>query len=178
MYVALLVFIAVDAVLLVVTAAAGVTLDGREAVLQHFTLGLGTSIFTCFIHCLSMFYLIGTGKDVRDAVEEHPALAQKYVPLTRELKRRVFPLACLASALIILTALMGGEVHSRIIRPDGSVLLRDVPGWWVHAVVVVFALVANALAFRAEVRAAVDNRRAIEEINRTLAATDASPAAR
>ena len=169
LYIALLILIVIDALLLFGTAAAGLLLDGREAMMSHFILGLTAACTTCFIHCLVMFYLIGTGKDVRDAVEDHEELFAKYVPLTRALKRRVFPFACLAVASIVLAALLGGEVHSRIIVADGSLRLRGVAGWWVHGSVVAVALLLNGYAFWAEWHAARANRGAIEAINAALA---------
>ena len=165
----LLTLILADAALLAYTAAVGLTLDGREAMGQHYILGLSAAMLTCFIHVLVMFYLIGTGKDIRDAVEDIPELDEKFRPLTSDLKRRVFPPACLSVALIIFATLMGGEVHSRLIAQFsriGELPFRGVTAWWLHGAIVLVALVVNAWGFYAELSVAKANRAAIEEINR------------
>ena len=175
LYVVLIVLIAVDAVVLCLGAALGTTLDGRETVLLHFNMGLLGAMLTCFIHILVLFYFIGTGKDIRDAIDSDPELKKRYLPWTREQKRRVFPPACLAISLMIVATLMGGEIHSRLIAYDAGVTLpfRQLPAWWVHLFFVVVALLASGYAFYAEVVAVKENRRAIQDINRTLDRTSA-----
>ena len=88
LYRALLVLIIIDAALLAWTAAVGATLgeaaSPREAMLDHFKLGLLSSSLTCFIHVLCLFYLIGTGKDVRVAVEEHEEESTRLQFLTEQ----------------------------------------------------------------------------------------------
>lgn len=152
------------------TSVGGVGLEGRETMMMHFKLGIVTAILTCFIHVLALFYFIGTGKDIRDAVEGHAELRERFVPWTRLQKRRVFPPACLAITLVIVATLLGGEVHSRVLGAGGGVALpfREVPGWWVHLVVVACALVVNLYAFVREFLAVRENRRGIEAINRAL----------
>ena len=170
LYVVLIVLIALDAVVLCLTAALGVTLDGREAVLLHFNMGLLAAMLTCFIHILVLFYFIGTGKDIREAIESDPELKKRYLPWTREQKRHVFPPACLALSLMIIATLMGGEIHSRLIAYDAGVTLpfRQLSAWWVHLFFVAAALLASGFAFYAEVVAVKENRRGIEDINSTL----------
>ncbi len=172
LYRVLIVLVMMAIGLIVFTTAQGLILDGREAMLLHFMLGLLTSSFTCFIHVLVLFYLIGTGKDIRDAVEDHEDLRERFVPWTRQQKRRVFPAACLAIVLMILATLMGGEVHSRVIAQGGgaTLLFRGVTAWWVHGLLAAAAILANGWAFYAEVATARENRRAIEELNAALAA--------
>jgi len=145
--------------------------------MTHFVLGTATAILCTFVHVLIMFYLIGTGIDIREAVKDDASLSDRFVPLTREFKRRVFPLATLSTAFIVLAALMGGEVHSRIIPrvSDGLFPVREVAAWWIHGAVVLLAVVLNATAFVAELRVARDNRAVIDEINRVLG--DAAPTA-
>lgn len=169
-YRALLVLIFLDLLLLGFTATLGITLDGREALLRHFSMGLLSSSFTCFIHVLCLFYLIGTGKDVRNAIEDHEDLRARFLPWTRVQKRRVFPPACFAIALIIVATLMGGEVHSRILAVDGgqTLPLRGVTAWWIHLLLVILALATSGWAFWAEVTTLKENRRGIEELNREL----------
>ena len=178
MHIALLALILSDVVLLGWTAAAGLGLDPavdsvRGNLMRHWTLGLGSTVLTCFIHCLVMFYLIGSGKDIREAVEDDPALLARWVPETKRLKKRTFPAATFAILLMIVAALAGGEVHSRVIRPDGPPFIRQVGGWWVHGAIVAVALLVNLWAFWAEIGAARTNRRMIRDINCELAEREA-----
>jgi len=174
LYFIIIILVALDGLILAATAAVGMTLDGKPAMDLHFKLGLLASFFTCFIHVLVLFYFIGTGKDIRDAVEDHPELAARFVPWTRAQKRRVFPPACFSLTFIILATLLGGEVHSRILAAGGGTALpfRGVTAWWIHLVAVVAALISSAFAFYTEIAAVRDNRRAIEELNEALTAIE------
>ena len=171
MYPVLLTLILLDALLIAVEVTLGITLTGPRDVNRHYLLGLLVSMFTCFIHCLVLFYLIGTGKDIRDAVEDHSDLAEEYFPWTNYQKRRAFPPACFALALMVFAALMGGEVHSRLLGAmvDDVLPLRGVSAWWVHLVAVVAAVLTSAYAFVVELAVVRDNRAAIGRINAELA---------
>ncbi|HVR76209.1 MAG TPA: hypothetical protein VMT52_17900 [Planctomycetota bacterium] len=174
LYFVIIFLVALDGLILAATAAVGFTLDGKPAMDLHFKLGLLASFLTCFIHVLVIFYFIGTGKDIRDAVEDHPQLAKRYVPWTRTQKRRVFPPACFSLTFIILATLLGGEVHSRILAAGGGTALpfRGVTGWWIHLVLVIAALLSSGFAFYIEILAVRDNRRVIDKLNEALAARE------
>ena len=167
----------IDCALIAFTSFLGITLsftEGTEGMTRHLLMGLFSAMLTCFIHVLVMFYLIGTGKDIRDAIEDHGELKERFVPLTRQLKSRAFPVATLGISLVIIAVLMGGEVHSRIIRPTGELPFRAVTAWWVHLVFVVAAVASNVGAFCVELRVVKENRASIDEINRVLRAADES----
>ena len=174
MYIALLALMTASGVLLAVTFTLGLTLDGQDALYSHFLLGFSSVVTNCFVHVLAMFYLIGTGVDIREAVEEDAELTAKFVPLTRQFKRRLFPPATLSIAFVILAALLGGEVHSRIVDnyigagQSGPMAIRELTGWWVHGLVVLIALAVQAWAFVTEVRVVRENRAVILEINAAL----------
>ena len=164
----LLTLILFDAAALVYAMALGLGLSDAVSVREHLLAGMLASVLIIFTHVLVIFYLIGTGMDIREAVEEDDALVKKYVLLTRRLKKEVFPLACFAILLIIVASLLGAEVHSRLIPAPGAEValpLRQVGGWWVHLAFSLLALCVNAAAFVAEFRAGRKNRGAIEEIN-------------
>jgi H+/gluconate symporter-like permease len=170
LYAVLLVFIALDGAFIAFTATMGLTLGDSASIYRHYLAGMLTAMLTCFIHVLVLFYLIGTGKDIRDAVEDEPDLKERYVPWTRAQKRCVFPPACFAIALIVVAALMGGEIHSRILAAGGGETfpIRSLTGWWVHLLFVVLAVVTTGYAFTAEVRTVKENRRGILELNAEL----------
>ena len=164
----LLTLILFDAAALVYALALGLGLSDAVSVREHLLAGMLASVLIIFTHVLVIFYLIGTGMDIREAVEEDDSLAKKYVDFTRRLKKKVFPLACSAILLIIVASLLGAEVHSRLIPAPGAeavLPLRQVGGWWVHLAFSLLALCVNAAAFVAEFRAVRKNRGAIEEIN-------------
>ena len=164
----LLTLILFDAAALVYAMALGLGLSDAVSVREHLLAGMLASVLIIFTHVLVIFYLIGTGMYIREAVEEDDALVKKYVLLTRRLKKEVFPLACFAILLIIVASLLGAEVHSRLIPAPGAEValpLRQVGGWWVHLAFSLLALCVNAAAFVAEFRAVRKNRGAIEEIN-------------
>ena len=170
MYPVLLTLIVLDVLLIAVEVAFGITLERPEDVNRHYLLGLLVSMYTCFIHCLVLFYLIGTGKDIRDAVEDHKDLAAEYFPWTNRQKRRAFPPACFALALMVFAALMGGEVHSRLLGglSDGQLPLRGIALWWIHLMAVVAAVALSGYAFVVELAVVRANRDAIDRINAEL----------
>ena len=176
MYRVLQVLVVLDIVLLAVGVALGAEVHSTETMGRHFLVGLFITIFTCFIHCLVLFYLIGTGTDIREAVQGHDGLREEYVPWTRRQKRRAFPPACFAIAFMILAALLGGEVHSRLlggISEDGVLPFRDIPFWWIHVAALAVAILLSLYAFWVELSVVRENRRAIDAINLELARREA-----
>jgi amino acid transporter len=158
MYPVLLAFIAIDSLLIALAVTLGSTLTTALEVNRHYLLGLLVSTLTCFIHCLVLFYLIGTGSDVRRQ------------------KVRAFPAACFAIVFMVLAVLMGGEVHSRLIAAaaGADLPLRGVPFWWVHLVLVAAAVLSSAHAFRVELEVVKENRRGILALNEELQRRQAS----
>ena len=166
----LLTLVLFNAVALIYALVLGLGLDDAVSIRDHLMAGMLASVLIIFTHVLIIFYLIGTGMDIREAVEEDEELSKKFIPLTRQLKKQVFPWACFSILLIIVAALLGAEVHSRLIPGPGGeagapMPLRQVGGWWVHLVFSLLALGMNAFAFIAEFRAVKRNRGVIEEIN-------------
>lgn len=166
----LLTLIFFDVAALIYATVLGLGLSDGASVFDHLLAGMLASFLVIFTHVLIIFYLIGTGMDIREAVEEDEDLSKKYLVLTRRLKKQVFPWACFAILLIIVASLLGAEVHSRLISSPGgeggaSLRLRQVGGWWVHLVFASLALGINGIAFAAEFRAVKKNREAIDEIN-------------
>lgn len=170
LYAVLTVLMAIDVVFIAATAVMGLGLADEASMMRHYVAGMLTSMVTCFIHVLVLFYLIGTGKDIREAVADDPGLKERYWPWTRRQKRRAFPPACFALVFMIVATLMGGEVHSRLLAVDGGATLpfRGISGWWVHAALVVAAVLVTGYAFVVEVAVVRENRRAIQEINADL----------
>ena len=108
-----------------------------------------------------MFYLIGTGKAIKDAVRENgldPALIEE----TKRFKNASYPSLMLAMGLVMATFILGGGVAT------GSV-----PAW-VHHVLFYLAVLVQLYALRIEWRVLGENERLMADVDRRLA-TAASP---
>jgi len=124
---------------------------------RHVLVGLASSLLLLFSHCWIMFYLIGTGKAIKEAVQEHgldPAFAEE----TKRFKNLSYPWLMLAMALVMATFILGGGVAT------GSI-----PSW-VHHVLFYAALLAQGYALWIEWRVLGDNERLMAAVDRRLAA--------
>src|SRR4030095_3384940 len=75
----------------------------------HVLVGLASSLLLLFSHCWIMFYLIGTGKAIKDAVRDNgldPAFAEE----TKRFKNASYPSMMLAMVLVMATCVLGGGV--------------------------------------------------------------------
>lgn len=163
--------IVVDSLAFIATALLGIFLESPESMRIHFACGLMTTILVAFSHLLVMFYLIGTEGDIKEALGERPDLLPTWVPKVKALKWRSYPATGAAVLLTILAALLGGEVHSRILveaSVDVNPPVREVPFWWSHLLFVILALVANVFAFARALDVARENRRIIDQLNDIL----------
>ena len=126
-----------------------------DEVIQHTALGFFFTMITLLAHSMTMFYLIGKGRAIRDAVTEG-GLTTDAVARVSALRGPVFKLATVAIALTMVTAIFGGGVDTGVI-PAGF-----------HAMLAVLAIVANVVALRAIVAAFNTSSRIVDEVNRDL----------
>ncbi len=140
---------------LVVSFALGYLVAVPDDVLAHATLAIFVTLITLLGHSMTMFYLIGKVKAIKDAVIEG-GLETDAVARVSALRGPVFKLASMAMGLTMLTAILGGGVDTGVI-PSG-----------VHALLAVMAVVANFLALRAVVGALSASGRIVDEVNRDL----------
>lgn len=98
---------------LIASAVLGYGLDGPAGrqvgpeMSRHVLVALASSLLLLFSHCWIMFYLIGTGKAIKEAVAEHslePALIEE----TKRFKNESYPSLMLAMALAMATFILGG----------------------------------------------------------------------
>lgn len=109
---------------LVLTAAHGYLRDAAGAgVNWHATVGLAGSLLILFSHCWILFFLVGTGKAVKQAVAE-AGLASEYIERTKDFKKRLYPWLMLAMGLVIATFVNGGWTYGAWRASGGSV--------WIH----------------------------------------------
>ncbi len=80
------------------------------AVNWHATAGLAGSLLILFSHCWILFFLVGTGKAVKEAVNRS-GLEQEYIERTKVFKKQLYPWLMLAMGLVIATFVNGGWTY-------------------------------------------------------------------
>lgn len=137
------------------TGAVGYLYGGSAGGDLHVLLALVASLLLLFSHSWIMFYLIGTGKAIKEAVAEH-GLPAEWIELTKKFKNDCYPSMMLAMGLVMATFILGGGVERRVL-----------PGW-VHHALVYLALAAQIYSLRREHQALAGNRELMDEANRRL----------
>jgi len=122
---------------------------------RHISFGIFSTMVTLLAHSMMMFYFIGKGKAVKDAMSEGHLTGDYYrrIALAR---KPVFSVGTLAMAVTIVTALMGASVDTRLLPPI------------VHALVAYGAIVCNLAAAKIEIDALGQSNRVVDEVNRLL----------
>jgi hypothetical protein len=118
----------------------------------HFYLGLFTVLSTLALHCLIFIYFLGTGRWVKEVALAYRLPDAPLPRLTRDLKRRTFPVALLAMLVPIATAAAGGGAQR-----------REWP-WQVHLVLGCATLLVNLWAFWVERRNVTINARILDDV--------------
>ena len=142
--------------ILAITAAFVVAIGAdRESTAPHVLLGVFGTMINLLAHSLMMFYLIGKGKAVREAVAEG-GIAGDYVQRISRLRAPVFSRATLAMALTMAAAILGASVDVRVLPA------------WPHAALAAAGLAAQLHAFFTEVAALTGSARVVDEVNERL----------
>jgi 4-hydroxybenzoate polyprenyltransferase len=151
----------------IAAAVAGYTLHGPTDgnMPRHVLIGLASSLLLLFSHCWIMFYLIGTGKAIKDAVKEN-GLETAIVEETKRFKNESYPWLMLAMGLVMATFIVGG-----------GVAVGSVPRW-VHHGLFYLAAAAQGYALWVERKVLTENERLMGDVDRRLAAAPARMAAR
>ena len=135
----------------------GYTADSSAAVLRHTSIAIFATLVTLLAHSMTMFYLIGKGKAIREAVQEG-GLEGDYVAAIARARKPVFGQATIAMLLVMATAILGGGVDTGVI-PAG-----------IHSILALSAIVACVLAARTEFAALAASVRITRDVNRRLGA--------
>jgi hypothetical protein len=122
----------------------------------HFYLGLFSVLSTLAVHCLIFIYFLGTGRWVKEVALAYSLPDQPLPKLTRELKRRTFPVALLAM-LVPIAAAATGTAAGRHEWP-----------WAYHAGMAAATLLVNAWAFVVEYRNVAINAGIIDDVMREV----------
>lgn len=122
----------------------------------HVGLAVFATMLNLLAHSFMMFYLIGKGKAVREAVAE-AGLDAEYVRRISRLRAPVFSQATLAMALTMATGIMGASVVAGSMAP------------WPHAVLAAVAIAWQLRALQLEGVALAGIARVVDEVNARLA---------
>ncbi|OFW11581.1 MAG: hypothetical protein A3F69_02730 [Acidobacteria bacterium RIFCSPLOWO2_12_FULL_66_10] len=124
---------------------------------RHISFGIFSTLVTLLAHSMMMFYLIGKGKAVKDAMIEHRVAGDYYQRISAA-RKPVFSLGTCAMAATMITAIMGASVDTGMVPP------------LVHAMIAYGAIACNLYAIRFEISALADSSRIVDEVNRLLGA--------
>lgn len=133
----------------------GLTAATSAEILRHTTISIFATLMTLLSHSLVMFYLIGKGRAIREAVVEGN-LSRDFVAGVARARKPVFSIATLAIALTMAAAIVGGGVDTRVV-PAG-----------VHSILGFLAVAANLAALQVEVRALAASGRIVQDVDRLL----------
>src|SRR6266704_4904201 len=90
MVLALLTTSLVSMVCFIVTVVMGFMMVGRTGLGQHFLFGFFATFLVALAQSMTMFYFIGTGKQVKDMVASHAA-GNALIQRTKRFKAEAFP---------------------------------------------------------------------------------------
>jgi hypothetical protein len=113
---------------------------------DHIVVALVTVVIGLFSQSMTMFFFIGTGKELKDKSEQDAGVVQQ----TRAFKSRVFPAAMWAMTAIMVTFITGGGVGS-----------RKTP-LWLHDALAAVSIVMYARAYWIQIRAMNENATLME----------------
>lgn len=142
---------------LVASLVLGLVASTAADVFRHTTAAIFATMLTLLTHSMIMFYFIGKGKAVREAVAE-AGLSREFVGRIARARKPVFSMATLAMLLTMTAALSGGAVD-----------VETIPSA-VHTLLAWIALAANVAALRAEWAALAASARVVAEVDRLLGA--------
>ena len=123
---------------------------------RHISYGIFSTMITLLAHSMMMFYLIGKGKAVKDAMKEH-SVAGDYYRRIAVARKPVFSIGTLAMAATMVTAILGASVDTGVLPP------------MVHATIAYGAILSNLAAARIEILALMESARIVDEVNQKIA---------
>ena len=137
---------------LVTTAIFG--LRGAD-ISRHVSYGIFSTMITLLAHSMMMFYLIGKGKAVKDAMAEHSVTGDYYRRIAVA-RKPVFSIATLAMGATMVTAILGASVDTGVMPAV------------VHGMIAYGAIACNLAALKIEVDALLASARIVDEVNQLL----------
>ena len=154
---ALLTAIALGLAGLIATAAFG--LLGVD-IGRHISFGIFSTMLLLLAHSMMMFYFIGKGKAVKDAMKENDMTGDHYRRIAAA-RKPVFSIATYAMAVTMIAAILGASVDTQVLPPI------------VHGMIAYGAIAFNLAAVKVEVDALSESNRIVDEVNRLIVGSDA-----
>jgi len=145
------------AVFIGLTGLVATTIFGLRGtdVSRHISFGIFSTLVTLLAHSMMMFYLIGKGKAVKDAMAEH-SVAGDYYRRIALARKPVFSIGTLAMAVTMVAAIMGASVDTGVLPPMA------------HAMIAYGAIVCNLAAVKIEIAALMQSSRIVAEVNQQI----------
>src|SRR6266853_4746481 len=135
-------------------AAAVLGLRGVD-ISRHVSFGIFSTLVILLAHSMMMFYLIGKGKAVKDAMKEHGVTGDCYRRIAVA-RKPVFSIGTLAMAVTMTAAILGASVDTGVLPP------------MIHAMIAYGAIACNVAAAKVEITALMESSRIVDEVNRQL----------
>ena len=129
----------------------------KTTLAQHVLFGFFTTFLVTLSQSMTMFYFIGTGKQVKDLVAALPSGPQ-FVQRTKVFKAKVFPPSLWAMLFTMATMIIGGGVHTHVAWTPPLL----------HALLAAASLYFNIVAFWKEAKYMIENNILMEELDRLL----------
>jgi len=142
---------------IIAAAVMGLTASGDAGIGRHVSYGIFATLVILLSHSMMMFYLIGKGKAVKDAMLE-ANLTGDYVRRIAIARKPVFSIGTLAMGVTMGAAILGASVDTGVLPPI------------VHAMVAYGAVATNLMAVNVEMAALRSSSRVVDEVNRLLGA--------
>ena len=140
--------------LLGLVAAAVLGLSGTD-VGRHISFGFFSTMLMLLAHSMMMFYLIGKGKAVKDAMAEGGLAGDQYRRIAT-VRKPVFSMGTLAMTVTMVAAILGASVDTGVLPSI------------VHAMIAYGAIACNVAALKVEIAALTESSRIVDEVNRLL----------
>ena len=122
---------------------------------RHVSYGIFSTMITLLAHSMMMFYLIGKGKAVKDAMAENGVTGDYYRRIAL-VRKPVFSIGTLAMAVTMVTAIVGASVDTHVLPSI------------VHAMIAYVAIACNLAAVKVEISALSDSSRIVAEVNQRI----------
>jgi hypothetical protein len=122
---------------------------------RHISYGIFSTLITLLAHSMTMFYLIGKGKAVKDALAEHKMTGDHYRRIAAA-RKPVFSIGSLAMAMTMTTAILGASVDTGVLPAI------------VHGMVAYGAVVSNVVALKIEIGALIASSRIVTDVDRLI----------
>ena len=119
---------------------------------RHISFGIFSTLIILLAHSMMMFYLIGKGKAVKDAMAEHNVTGDYHRRIAAA-RKPVFKVATFAMAATMVAAILGASVDTGVLPPI------------VHGMLAYGAIACNLAALKIEVDALAASSRIVDEVN-------------